>query len=77
MTSAALILAEGEHHSEHAMTLPFADFWFGVIALAAFMLLLAITFAFRNTAAKLAPAQGANDASYGSHSAWTSLAATR
>ena len=43
MTSAALILAEGEHHSEHAMTLPFADFWFGVIALAAFMTLLAIS----------------------------------
>lgn len=68
MTSAALILAEGEHHSEHAMTLPFADFWFGVIALALFMALLAVTFAFRNTAAKLAPAQGANDASHGSHS---------
>ncbi|WP_288800091.1 hypothetical protein [uncultured Arsenicicoccus sp.] len=66
MTSAALILAEGEHHSEHAMTLPFADFWFGVIALALFMALLAITFAFRNTAAKLSHG-GVNDASHGSH----------
>ncbi|GMA18812.1 hypothetical protein MM440_05290 [Arsenicicoccus piscis] len=48
MTSAALLLAAEE--SENAMTLPFADFWFGVIALAVFLLLLALTYAFRNTA---------------------------
>ncbi|AKT51581.1 hypothetical protein [Arsenicicoccus sp. oral taxon 190] len=65
MTS-ALILAEGEHHAENAMTLPFADFWFGVLALTVFMALLAITWAFRNTAAKLGQG-GVSDATHGSH----------
>ncbi|WP_409483344.1 hypothetical protein [Arsenicicoccus dermatophilus] len=68
MISAAL-LAEGEsHHSEHALTLPFADFWFGVLALVLFLALLGITYAFRNTAAKLAPGI-ATDATHGSHAA--------
>lgn len=64
MTS-ALILAEGAEHSEHAMTLPFADFWFGVIALVVFTLLLGITWSFRHTAEKIGQqhrAQGATGA---------------
>jgi hypothetical protein len=57
MTSALsqIIVASGEHAEEggHAIVneLPFESIWFGVIALAAFMALLLILLAFRNSLA--------------------------
>lgn len=51
MTSAITLVAAEQ--AEHGLTLPFAAPWFGVIALATFLLLLAFTWAFRNTAVKL------------------------
>lgn len=49
LSDTLIVAAEGGHPVVNE--LPFAPIWFGVIALAAFMALLALLWAFRNTLA--------------------------
>lgn len=51
MTFAQTLASEA---AEHGAALPFAPLYFGIIALVVFALLFAITWAFRNTAQKVA-----------------------
>lgn len=52
MTSAHSLLAAAEEGGHHAVNeLPFPPYIFGVIAMAAFLVLLAVLYAFRNSLA--------------------------
>lgn len=58
------VVAEGEGH---ARELPMPAYMYGVIALAAFALLLAVTWAFRGTAAKLGSPRRGHGPAGGAH----------